>query len=233
MRMFSTRPILAKLAVGGALFAAVGGVAYAASGGPFVGGDGSITGCAQPNGGQVHIWKPGHHCSGGWLSVAFASSGAAGPAGAVGPTGPTGPVGPSNPAATTVDGQTVSKLLLKVPTPSSGTPTATLYSADGLTILAACDSSGNASLQANGPASADSELTVNGYGNGTPVYFGSQTSSLGPASFAALGPASSGESSFTYASSSGQTVSGNIGYQKAPSFGSYAGCAFFGTVISG
>jgi hypothetical protein len=28
-------------------------------------------------------------------------------------------------------------------------------------------------------------------------------------------------------------VTGNIGYQKAPSLGSFAGCAFFGTVISG
>ena len=77
-RMFRVRPAFAKLVAGGVLFAALGGVAYAASGGPFVGGDGSIGGCAPPGGGQVHIWKPGHGCSGGWLSVAFAGSGAKG-----------------------------------------------------------------------------------------------------------------------------------------------------------
>jgi hypothetical protein len=48
-----------------------------------------------------------------------------------------------------------------------------------------------------------------------------------------LGPASAGETSFSYENSSGQIVTGNIGYQNAPSLGSYAGCAFFGTVITG
>jgi hypothetical protein len=50
---------------------------------------------------------------------------------------------------------------------------------------------------------------------------------------AALGPSSAGETSFSYANSSGQLVTGTIGYQKAMSFGSYVGCAFFGTVTSG
>jgi hypothetical protein len=109
--------------------------------------------------------------------------------------------------------------------------TLTLYNGAGLTILAECDNAGNASLQANGPASADSTLTVSGY-QGTAA-FGSQTSTLGPASAASLGPAAAGETSFSYASSSGVTVTGDIGYQKAPSFGSFNGCGFFGTVTSG
>jgi hypothetical protein len=127
----------------------------------------------------------------------------------------------------------VTKLLFKEPTPASGTTSATLYSTNGLTILAQCDSSGNASLAANGPASADSELTVSGYDNAATPYYGSQTDALGPTSLAPLGPSSAGEASFSYASSSGQVVTGSIGYQHAPLFGSYGGCGFFGTVISG
>ena len=119
------------------------------------------------------------------------------------------------------------------PTPTSATTSVTLYSGSGLTILANCDTSGNASLQANGPASADSDLTVSGYQNGGTGYYGSQTNTLGPASIAALGPAIAGEATFSYESSGGQVVTGNIGYQKAPSLGGFAGCAFFGTVISG
>ena len=222
-RMFRVRPMFVKVVAGGAVFAALGGVAYAASGGTFVGGDGSIGGCAPPGGGQVHIWRPGHGCSGGWLSVSFAGNGAKGPTGATGATGLTGATGPASSAATTVNGQTVTKLLLKEPTPTSSTSIATLYSASGLTILAECDTAGNASLAANGPAGADSQLTVGGYDNAGS--FGSQTS--------VLGPASAGEASFSYANGSGQTVTGTIGYQRAPSAGTYAGCSFVGTVISG
>jgi hypothetical protein len=223
--------------------AALGGVAYAASGSSFVGPHGNINTCVPPNGGTVNVWKPGHKCSGGRVGLAFPASapkgaqGAPGASGASGATGPTGATGPSNPSATTVDGETVTKLLLREPTPASGTTTATLYSGTssgtGLTIVAQCDSSGNASLVANGPSSADSELTVSGYDNaGTPDY-GSQTDNLGPTSQALLGPPSAGEASFSYASSSGQVVTGNVGYQKSMSFGSYLGCAFFGTVVSG
>lgn len=224
------------IAVAGiALFCAVGGAAYAAST-SFVGPHGNINGCIGRNGGELNIWKPGHRCSGGRVNIAFPVRGQAGPAGATGATGTTGATGATgavNPAATTVDGQTVTKLLLKEPTPATGMTSQTLFSGGGLTILAECDNAGNASLQANGPASADSVLTVSGYQSGGSGSFGSQTSTLGPASAASLGPPSAGETSFSYASSSGQTVTGNIGYQKSPSFGAFNGCAFFGTVVSG
>jgi hypothetical protein len=223
------RSTIAKVGAAVVLFAALGGVAYAADGGPFAASDGSVSGCAPPAGGPVHIWKPGHRCSGGWVSVTFAPAGAAGTAG---PAGPTGATGPADTNATTVDGLSVAKVAVKVPTPGSSTSTDTLYSGGGLTILADCDSAGNASLQASGPASADSELTVSGYdSSGTPS-FGSQTATLGP-SVVTLAPAGSGEATFSYQSSSGQTVTGNIGYQKAPSFGGYAGCGFFGTITAG
>jgi hypothetical protein len=105
---------------------------------------------------------------------------------------------------------------------------------DGLTILASCDHTGTASLAANGPASGDSELTVSGYQpGGSPADFGSETDTLGPSSGAVLGQAGSGESSFSYASSAGAVVTGEIGYQSGTSFASYTGCAFFGTVTSG
>ena len=219
-----------------ALFVALGGVAYAASGSPFVGPHGNINTCVPPGGGGVNVWKPGHRCSGGRVGLAFPAipqTGATGATGATGTAGATGATGPSNPAATTVDGETVTKLSLKEPTPATGTTSLTLYGGSGLTILANCDSSGNASLQANGPASADSELTVSGFQDGGTGYYGSQTGTLGPASLVPLGPSDAGEASFSYASSSGAVVTGNIGYQKAPSFGNAAGCAFFGTVVSG
>ena len=225
MRRVRVRSRIVKVGAATALFAGIGGVAYAAGSSTFVATNGSITSCLPPHGGQVHVWLPGHHCSGGWVQLNWGAVGATGPAGA------TGPQGPSNPSATTVDGQTVSKLDLKESTPGSGTTTATLYSADGLTILAQCDSSGNASLVANGPSSNDSELTLTGYANS--AAFGSQTNNLGSTTNAVLGPTGSGAASFSYASSSGSVITGTIGYQKASSFSSFAGCAFFGDATSG
>jgi hypothetical protein len=243
MRRLIRGPItVANVVAGVALFVALGGVAYAASGSSFVGPHGYINSCVPPAGGEVNVWKPGHGCSGGRVGLAFPATpqtGATGPKGSTGPTGSTGATGgtgatgATNPAATTVDGQSVTKLSLREPTPASGAASVTLYSGGGLTILAACDSAGNASLQANGPASADSELTVSGEQAGGTGHYGSQTNALGPATNATLGPPSTGQALFSYASSSGQVVTGSIGYAKAPSFGSYAGCAFFGTVTSG
>jgi hypothetical protein len=236
-RLSPRRSTFAKAAAVLGLFAALGGVAYAASASSFIGPHGDINACVPPNGGGFKVWKPGHHCSGGWVALAFPARAQAGPAGApgasgaVGATGATGATGPAN--ATTVDGETVTKLSLREPTPASSSTSETLYTGAGLTILAACDSAGNASLAANGPASADSELTFSGYGNAATPYFGGQINNLGPAAAAALGPSSAGETSFSYANSSGQLVTGTIGYQKAMSFGSYVGCAFFGTVTSG
>jgi hypothetical protein len=230
--MIRTRFTFANIVAGTALFIALGGGAYAATT-SFVGPHGNINTCVPPAGGEVNVWKPGHRCTGGRVGLAFPVNAQAGATGASGPTGLTGATSPTNAAATTVDGQTVTKLSLKEPTPTSGTTSVTLYSGSGLTILAACDSTGNASLRANGPGSADSELTISGYQNGGTGYYGSQTNTLGPSSLAALGPANAGEASFSYASSSGQVVTGNIGYQKAPSLGSFAGCAFFGTAVSG
>ena len=224
-----------------ALLVALGGGAYAlAASSPFVGAHGNINTCVPPTGGEVNVWKPGHRCTGGRVGLAFPTSGAQGKAGATGATGATGgtgATGATNPSASTVDGETLTKLMLKVSTPATGTTSQALYNGtalgNGLVIVAACDNSGTASLVANGPASANSGLTISGYANGGTNAFGSQTATLGPTSNATLGPAGSGETSFSYAASGGAVATGQIGYQSAPSPGSFAGCTFFGTVTSG
>lgn len=206
----------------------LGGVAYAAEGSSFVGPHGNINSCLPRNGGVLHVWKPGHGCSGGYVGLAFPASVTAGPTGA---TGMTGATGATNPSANTVNGQSVTKISGRLATPTSSTAALVLYDNDGLAITANCAINGSASLVATGPSTADSELTVSGFeGAGS---FGSQTNALGPSSNAALGPAGSGESTFSYETSAGQVVSGQIGYQAANSFATYAGCAFFGHVTSG
>jgi hypothetical protein len=235
-RLIGSRLTVTKAALALALFFAIGGVAYAASGTALIGPHGNINSCVSPNGGEVNVWKPGHHCSSGRVALAWparAQNGAPGAPGPAGATGATGATGPSNPAATTVDGETVTKLLLKQATPTTGSSTQTLYSNDGLTVVALCDHTGAASLQANGPASADAELTVSGFQGTGSGSFGSQTATLGATSQVPLGPSGSGEATFSYANAQGQVVSGQIGYQTAPSFGSFAGCGFDGVVTSG
>ncbi|HLW93792.1 MAG TPA: hypothetical protein VKS25_00290 [Solirubrobacteraceae bacterium] len=235
-RLIATRRTMAKAGLALAAFMAIaGGVAYAASSAALIGPHGNINGCVSPNGGEVNLWKPGHRCSGGRVIISWPAhsiAGPAGPAGHAGATGPTGATGPSNPAATTLDGETVAKLQLKEATPGSGSATQTLYSGGGLTISALCSSGGTASLQANGPASADSELAISGL-EGTSSTFGSETATLGPSSNATLGSAGSGESTFSYENTAGQVISGHVGYQSAPSLGTFAGCGFFGVATVG
>jgi hypothetical protein len=226
-RRFAARSRLTKVAVCAAAFAALGGVAYAAETSPFIGPRGNINTCLPPGGGVAHFWKPGHSCSGGYVGLAIPTN----DAGATGPAGATGATGATNSNATAVNGQTPTDLSLREPTPTTGTSSATLYSQDGLTIVADCATSGSASVVADGPASADSELTVSGYASA--AAFGSQTDTLGPSSNAVLGASGSGESSFSYENSSGQVITGTIGYQAVTSFASYAGCAFFGDVSAG
>ncbi|HUB76680.1 MAG TPA: hypothetical protein VL977_06470 [Solirubrobacteraceae bacterium] len=213
---------LRALALAGVVAAIGAGAAYAAGASPFVGSTGAISSCLPPKGGQVHVWKPGHACSGGWVALSWAASGA---------TGPTGATGAPNPAAQTVDGQALEKVMTRIPTPASGSSTATLYASNGLTLTAACSNTGSASLTASGPGSGDAELTVSGYGGAGA--FGSQTATLGSAGDATVGPAGSGETTFSFANSSGTLVNGQLGYQSASSFSTYAGCSFFGELTAG
>jgi len=216
-----------------ALFVALGGGAFAATGGSFVSGSGALHGCIAKRGGALSIVRRGRRCQKRTISLVFGATGrtgATGPTGATGQTGPPGPAGQPNPSATTVNGETVTKLYLKEPTPAATMTTQTLYSQDGLTILAQCDNAGNADLEANGPASADSALAVSGYYGSGP--FGSETNSLGPSTFASLGPPNGGHASFSYENAQGQVITGDLGYAKAP-VGSFNGCTFFGVVTSG
>jgi hypothetical protein len=241
-RLIRPRITASRAALTLALFLAIGGVAYGASGGSLIGPHGQINTCVPKNGGEVNVWKPGHRCTGGRVPLSWpgraqsgsGAKGAPGAPGAPGAVGATGATGPSNPAATAVDGETVNKLALREATPGSGSASQTLYSANGLTILALCSNTGVASLAANGPASADSALTVSGFqGTGSTGAYGSQTATLGPVSQVALGPAGSGEATFSYANALNQVISGQIGYESAPSYGTFAGCGFNGVVTSG
>ena len=83
---------------------------------------------------------------------------------------------------------------------------------------------------ANGPASGNAELTSSGWDNVSG--FGHQNRALGPSSADSLSGGNSGHVSFSYSSSDGHVVTGNVGFQTAPAFGTLAECAFFGTVIS-
>ena len=223
---------LVRLAVLGCAFSIAGGVAYGAttSSNSLINEQGNILACTHPGGGKWHIWPAGHVCSGGWQAVTFAATAKAGATGPRGTTGPAGPAGPVNAAASSVNGVTPNKLSLRIPTPATGASTATLYGADGLTILAGCSSSGSATLEANGPAAADAGLTVVGY-DSTGSY-GSQTATLGPTSAVPLGPAGSGSVTFEYTDPTGHIVTGKLGYLGAPSVGGYAGCSFFGKVTA-
>ncbi len=228
------RPLIQArfLVVSGVLVVALAGGGYAlAAGSGFVGRHGNINACVPRKGGAVNVWKPGHHCSSGSVSLAFPTTGHAGPTGppgAQGTTGATGATGPSNPSAVTVDGETVTKIFFKVPTQASLTNT-TLFSGDGLTLIGQCDNAGNPTVQATGPATSDSEIA---WTDTTTVTSGGQVTNLGTTmTQLALGPANT---SFSYASSAGQVVTGQIGDTKTPGFGaSLNGCAFFGTVTSG
>lgn len=213
---------------GAALLIALGGGAYVASGAPPISG-GAVTGCVAKHGGTLRVVRRGRHCPRGTVRVTLGTSGAPG---GRGPTGPTGPAGPPNPDAKTVGGETVTKLFLKEPTPATTMAIKTLFSGAGLVITGDCDNAGNASLVANGPASADADLSYLGATDGFPSFKG-QVNALGPASNITLGSPHSGEVTFAYAAAGGQTVTGTIGWQTAPSLGAFNGCAFFGTAISG
>ncbi len=222
---------LVRLAALAGAFAIAGGVAYGATTtSNLINAQGNILACTQPGGGMWHIWPAGHVCTGGWQAVTFAATAKVGPAGPKGPAGPAGPAGPVNAAASSVNGLTPGKLSLRIPKPATGTSTATLYSADGLTVLAGCTSTGTATLEANGPATADAGLTVVGY-DSTGAY-GSLTATLGPTSAAPLGPAGSGSVTFEYTDPAGRVVTGKLGYLSPPSVGAYDGCSFFGKVVT-
>ena len=124
----------------------------------------------------------------------------------------------------------MTKLFKVEPTPPTTMTILPLFTGDGLTILAECDNAGNASLVANGPASADAQLATTGHSN--TGAFGLQYNNLGSASNDSLSAGNSGVTSFSYATAGGDVVSGTIGYQTAPSFGAVNGCGFYGTVTS-
>ena len=76
-----------------ALFLALGGSAYAVAGNPFVGRDGSISGCVQRSDGVLSVAKTGKRCPRGTIAITFNEKGRRGEAGRAGRTGGRGPQG--------------------------------------------------------------------------------------------------------------------------------------------
>ena len=222
------RSILAALTA----MALAGGVAYAASTNAFIGANGKVHACVPKHGGTLSVVRAGHHCSHGKVGLALATEGTAGPAGPVGATGATGATGASNPSATTVDGMSITKIFVKVPTPATSMATAQLFSGSGLTILGQCDNGGNAMVIANGPSTNDSDISYWGW-HATNMAQSGQVSNLGPATMLQIGMNGNGETIFSYASSGGAVVTGTLDYEKAFALGTFSGCVFSGTAISG
>lgn len=158
--------------------------------------------------------------------------GVSGLPGAQGPVGNTGPAGAPNPNATTVNGDTVTTLFKREPTPATSMTVENLFVGDGLTIVAACDNGGNATLQADGPSSGNGELTWAGASNTAPTGFSGQDNALGPMTADSLSMGNRGQVTFSYAEADGHVATGSVGWQSAPSFGTFNGCGFFGTVTS-
>jgi hypothetical protein len=155
------------------------------------------------------------------------ATGARGVAGATGPkgaTGSTGPAGAPNPNATTVDGQTVSKIFAIQPT---STPPTQVFSADGLTLSAQCDGStffGLTGQSTDGSAEIDwrSVASLSGARETT-----------GTAPFTIVVPANvQAGMTMTYANTSGQTVTLNFGFDSGAAFGTTGQCAIWGTAMS-
>jgi len=176
----------------------------------------NITSCLPPRGGQVHIWLPGTTAP----RLGAAQLGAVG----------------HRPAVRRCDrsGQSVGHTVTVRPSRvhAQGADAAPVRDLDALqrerlTILAECDSSGNASLVANGPSSNDSELTVSGESNGGTF---ARSDNLGLEQRDARTAASGHRRSPTRAARA--RPDGSIGYQKASS-SDLRGCAFFGDLISG
>jgi hypothetical protein len=160
--------------------------------------------------------------------VLTALKGATGPAGSPGAPGATGPTGPAVASATTVDGQTMTKIFYEVP---DSTPSAEVYSGDGLSLQASCSAAGEPGLTAT---STDPDAELNGSGDNDSSFTHFWASGIG-GTFTILSTSSTnrGSMSFAYANTSNQVVTATFGFDDTPSFGgTNAGCGLWATVVA-
>jgi hypothetical protein len=165
-------------------------------------------------------------------SVRTALQGTTGPTGVSGATGATGSTGPANQSATTVDGQTVTKIFYQVP---DNTASAQLYSQDGLTLDASCSSSGAPGLTATS-SDPNAELNWGGDNDGvlgnTTITASNNDGVSGTKTILSSGTNNRGSMILAYANTSDQVVTITFGFDYRPSFGSFSGCGIWATAVS-
>ncbi len=159
------------------------------------------------------------------------NQGPTGASGTRGATGPTGATGASNPDATTVDGETVTRIFNSAPGPSY-TP---IYSKDGLTLLAQCQNNGTSlGLEAQS-ADANGALYGTGIDQDTPL-LGLKHAMTGTAPIALFATNSGthyGMMVLTYATPEGATVGVDLGFvADGDVLGNAANCGVWGTAVS-
>jgi hypothetical protein len=165
-------------------------------------------------------------------SVLKQLKGARGPKGVTGPRGPKGLKGAPglpNPDATTVDGQTVTKVFQN-DAPNSSVKQ--LFNGDELTLSYYCNAQGYPVLEAASTASAPL-LEFAGSFNGT--FKSGETSDTNSFSgFHLLGGVSDdyGTLHFSYGDTDGHVVSGVLAYWSTNAFNTSTNCALFGTLWS-
>jgi hypothetical protein len=155
--------------------------------------------------------------------------GAQGAQGQQGSQGDPGASGAPNPNATTVDGQTVSKIYTLV---APGGVTTPFYSGDGLTLSLSCDAGGQDNISFTA-STQNAELEAEGDDNH--AFYESQWAYI-PATAISLfssGTNNRGAMSVVYGDSdTGQTVSMTLGFAYPLSFNDVEDCAVYGTATS-
>jgi hypothetical protein len=162
-------------------------------------------------------------------SVLATLKGNAGPSGATGPAGATGATGAANPAATSVDGESISKIFFAAPANTGAT---NIFVGDGLTLMATCGPSARIGLTA---ASTDdhAELNASGYA-GTTSSLPIDDNGFGSATILSATDNNEGSAIITYARPSGQDVTITFGVDYQDAFGSESpssACALWGTAV--
>lgn len=159
------------------------------------------------------------------------NQGPTGASGTRGATGPTGATGASNPDATTVDGETVTRIFNNAPGPSF----TQFYSKDGLTLSAECQSNGESlGLEAQS-ADANGALYGTGIDQNSPLLglnHGLTGTNAIPL-FATNSGTHYGSMVLTYANSDGATVTVDLGFiAVGGALANADNCAVWGTGIS-
>lgn len=218
-----------------ALVFAMSGGAIAATGG--FSSSGKLQGCVNEEGG-LKLLKAGKHCRRGQKSVAWSitgpkgdpgasgAPGAKGAAGATGGQGAQGPAGAPNPSATSVDGQSITRIFATVATAA---PAVDVLSTEGLTLRFACPTSVEGVVTATGLAGGTDNLVWQGNGNGGA--FEGRTEHLGSTP-STIGKGNYGTGVAEFGTADGHVVSVTYGWDDA-SNGISSECAIWGHATSG